>query len=158
MIETNIFDRLLDSVVFIENMSQGNCNLLLCGDFNSRSSNYPDFIVDDGTTHMSVLPDDYVSDIQMPRSSENEGHVNNNGLLLLDLCKQTGLRIMNGRVGNDRGIGRYTFVGGRGRSLVDYVLSSQNMFQFANTFEVQEPNILSDHCLIKFGFAFFVIE
>ena len=154
MIETNIFDRLLDSVVFIENMSQGNCNLLLCGDFNSRSSNYPDFIVDDGTTHMSVLPDDYVSDIQMPRSSEDEGHVNNNGLLLLDFCKQTGLRIMNGRVGNDRGIGRYTFVGSRGRSLVDYVLCSQNMFQFANTFEVQEPNILSDHCLIKFGFAF----
>ena len=61
---------------------------------------------------------------------------------------------MNGRVGNDRGIGRYTFVGSRGRSLVDCVLSSQNMFQFVNTFEVQEPNILSDHCLIKFGFAF----
>ena len=62
--------------------------------------------------------------------------------------------MMNGRVGNDKGIGRYTFVGSRGRSLVDYVLSSQNMFQFVNFFEVQEPNILSDHCLIKFSFEF----
>ena len=154
MMETNIFDRLLDSVVFIENMSQGNCNLLLCGDFNSRTSNNPDFVADDGTMHMSVLPDDYVPDTQMPRFSEDEGHTNDNGLLLLDFCKQTGLRIMNGRVGDDKGIGSYTFVGHRGSSLVDYVLSSQNMFQYVNIFEVQEPNILSDHCLIKFSFEF----
>ena len=72
MIETNIFDRLLDSVVFIENMSLGNCNLLLCDNFNSRSSNYLDFIVHDGTMHMSVLPDDYIPDAQMPRASEDE--------------------------------------------------------------------------------------
>ena len=103
-VETNIFDRLLDSVVFIENKSQGNCNLLLCGDSNSRTSNYPGFIVDDGTMHMLILPDDYLSVTQMPWSSEDEGHINNNGLLLLDFCKQTGLRIMNGRVGNDQGI------------------------------------------------------
>ena len=154
MVETNIFDRLLDSIVFIENKSQGNCNLLLCGDFNSRTSNRPDFVVDDGTMHMSVLPDDYISDTQMPRFSEDEGHINNNGLLLLDLCKQTGLRIMNGRVGNDQGLGKYTFVGSRGRSLVDYVLSSQDMFNFIKNFEVQEPNILSDHCLVKFCFEF----
>ena len=94
MVETNIFDRLLDSIVFIENKSQGNCNLLLCGDFNSRTSNCPDFVVDDGTMHMSVLLDDYISDTQMPRFSEDEGHINNNGILLLKLCKQTGLRIM----------------------------------------------------------------
>ena len=90
----------------------------------------------------------------MPRSSEDEVHVNNNGLLLLDFCKQTGLRIMNGRVGNDQGIGKYTFVGSRGRSLVDYVLSSQLMFKFIKDFEVQEPNILSDHCLDRFCFVF----
>ena len=59
MVETNIFDRLLDSVVFIEHKSQGNCNLLLCGDFNSRTSDYPDFVVDDGTMHVSVLPQIY---------------------------------------------------------------------------------------------------
>ena len=46
-----------------------------------------------------------------------------------DFFKQTGLRIMNGRVGNDGGVGRFTFVGSRGRSLVDNVLPSQNMLQ-----------------------------
>lgn len=104
---------------------------------------------------MSVLPDEYISDTQMPRYSEDQGHVNNNGLLLLDFCKQTGLRIMNGRVGNDSGIGRFTFVGNRGCSVVDYILSSQNLFNFIQEFEVQEPNILSDHCRINFSFDFF---
>ena len=73
---------------------------------------------------MSVLPDEYIADAELQRFSEDNGHVNNNGLLLLDFCKQTGLRIMNGRVGADQGIGKHTFVGSRGSSVVDYVLSS----------------------------------
>ena len=61
---------------------------------------------------------------------------------------------MNGRVGNDVGVGCYTFIGHRGCSLVDYVLTSQEVFRFVSEFEVQDPNILSDHCLINFSFEF----
>lgn len=57
---------------------------------------------------------------------------------------------MNGRVGNDQGVGKYSFVGNSGCSLVDNVLTSRNMFRFVKSFEVQEPNIFSDHCLIIF--------
>ena len=32
----------------------------------------------------------------MSRYSEDIGHVNNNGLLLLDFCKQIGVRTLNG--------------------------------------------------------------
>ena len=152
--ENNIFDRLLDSVVFVENKADNNFHLLICGDFNGRSSINPDFVSDDDTAHIDVLPDEYSPDGYMHRYSEDIGHVNNNGLLLLELCKQTGVRIMNGRVGNDSGIGRYTFVGHRGSSVVDYVLGSQEMFDFVKSFEVQEPNILSDHCLVNFSFEF----
>lgn len=154
MLETNVSDRLLDSVSFIENKTRNCCNLLVCGDFNSRTSICPDYVVNDEFDHMSVLPDEYISDTQLPRFSQDEGHVNNNGLLLLDFCKQTGLRIMNGRVGNDSEIGRYTFVGHRGCSVVDYGICSQNLFNFIKEFEVQEPNILSDHCMINFSFDF----
>ena len=119
LLETNIFDRILESVVYIESKSQNDCNIIICGDFNGRCSNRPDFVLDDDSIHMNVLPDEYTPDRFMDRYSQDIGHVNNNGLLLLDLCKQTGVRIMNGRVGADRGVGKFTFVGSRGSSLVD---------------------------------------
>ena len=61
---------------------------------------------------------------------------------------------MNGRVGEDKGVGRYTFVGSRGSSVVDYVLSTQDLFTNITQFKVHEPNILSDHCLLTFSLAF----
>ena len=82
---------------------------------------------------MNVLPEDYTPDKYMHRYSQDEGHTNNNGLLLLDFCKQTDVRILNGRVGNDKGIGRYTFVGNRGSSVVDDVLASQILFTCIST-------------------------
>ena len=154
LLETNIFDRILESVVYIESKSQNDCNIIKCGDFNGRCSNRPDFVLDDDSIHMNVLPDEYTPDRFMDRYSQDIGHVNNNGLLLLDLCKQTGVRIMNGRVGADRGVGKFTFVGSRGSSLVDYVLTSQDLFQYVSKFEVEDPNIISDHCLISFSFDF----
>lgn len=49
MAETSIFERLLDSVGFIENKTQGKCNLLVCGD---RTSISPNYVVDDSTAHV----------------------------------------------------------------------------------------------------------
>ena len=55
--ETNIFDRLLDSVVFVENKAESNFHLLVCGDFNSRPSDNPDFVSNDESTHyMNTRP------------------------------------------------------------------------------------------------------
>ena len=62
LIETNIFDRLLDSAVYVKNKTQNKYSILICGDFNSRTSVNPDFVSDDISVHMSVLPDDYISD------------------------------------------------------------------------------------------------
>ena len=155
LVESNIFDRLLESVLYVENRAQNNCNILICGDFNARSSIKPDFVVvDDDDIHMPHLPNDYSPDMYLQRFSEDQGHTNNNGNLLLDFCKQTGLRIINGRVGNDCGIGKYTFVGHRGISVVDYVLARPDLFSFIEFFDIHEPNILSEHCLIKFVFEF----
>ena len=61
---------------------------------------------------------------------------------------------MNGRVGEDYGIRRYTFVGSRGSSVVDYILSSQDLFTNISHFKANDPNILSDHCLLSFSFYF----
>ena len=55
------------------------------------------------------------------RSSSDKGHTNNNGTLLLELCKQSGFRISNGRVGDDKGVGKNTFVNSQGTSDTFYL-------------------------------------
>ena len=39
-------------------------------------------------------------------------------------------------------------------SLCDYVMCTLNLFQHVKTFEVSDPNILTDHCLIYFTLDF----
>ena len=71
--------------------------------------------------------------------------------MLLDLYKQTGRRIINGWFDKDI-IGRYTHLGARGSSLVDYVITTQNLLNTVDSLCVKDPNILSDHCLIDYFF------
>ena len=148
------YDRVIDLIVSINSQNENDFNFVLCGDLNSRCSDAPDFVVDDNIINLEVLPDDYLIDANMNRVSQDKGHIDSNGRLLLDLCKQTGLRILNGRVGNDKNIGRYTFVGSNVSSVVDYVLTTQNLLQNVDDFTIQEPNILSDHCMVDFTFSF----
>ena len=86
----------------------------------------------------------------MERVSEDKGY-NRYGSQMLDFCKETGLRIINGRVGKDKGIGKCLYVGSAGKSVVDYVIASQCLFSAIDTFEVSDPNILNDHCMVKFS-------
>ena len=105
---------MLNSVSLIHNYTGGHCNIILSGDFNSRTSDCSFCI-------------DYVFDISRPRFAQDKGHTNSNGTAVLDFCKQTSLRILNGRCAEDAGIGKYTFIGSRGCSLVDYVLVSESI-------------------------------
>ncbi len=151
MVQTNIFDRILNSMVEIDSKTNSRCNFMICGDFNARTSVDPDFVPDDTVNHIGVLPDDYAADIPLPRFSKDKVRPNDNGSSLLAFCKESGLRIMNGRAGNDTGVGEYTYVGSRGSSVIDYVITSTDMFNKILNFDVCKPNILSDHCAVRFS-------
>ena len=56
-----------------------------------------------------------------------------------------GLRIVNGRVGKDNGIGDFTCVKYNGTSTVDYVLCSSTEINEMKTFEIMDSNEYSDH-------------
>ena len=146
----NLFDRLSDHRIHIKNLTDNRCQFLLCGDLNARTSDFPDFVQDDTAAHIHALPDDYCTDIPLKRVSEDRGF-NRFGSELLDFCKQTGMRILNGRAGVDGDIGKCTYVGSAGRSLVDYVIASPHIFSLVDTFNVDDPNILSDHCIVNFS-------
>ena len=124
-------------------------HVLVCADFNARTSDMLDYVQDDTATNIHVLSDEYAVDTPLSRVSEDKGF-NRYGseLQTMGFCKQTGLRILNGRVGNNGNIGKCTYVGSTSKCLVDYVISSQQLFPLINTFDVDESNILSDHCVV----------
>ena len=97
------------------------CNFLICGDLNARTGELPDYVEYDNLHILDILPDDYVVDTPIPRLSEDKA-CNEYGQDLLQFCKNTGMRIINGRLGDDAGVGRFTCVKGNGRSVIDYVL------------------------------------
>jgi len=108
LIETHTFDRLLEVITNLDANDTNELNFVLCGDLNAHTSDLPDYVAFD-TFLENVLPEDYINDIISTGCSQDKGRINNNGLMLLDLCKQTGMRIINGRFDKDV-IGRYTHV------------------------------------------------
>ena len=69
-------------------------HIILCGDFNSRTGRVPDY-----DNNINVLNE---------RCNE-DGGINKYGRSLLNFCINTELKIANGRMFDDKGIGRFTY-------------------------------------------------
>lgn len=70
--------------------------------------------------------------------------INNYGRKLLELCKSSGLRIVNGRHPGDVP-GDYTFFCSRGNSVINYLLTDSSLFFSIGQFCTGIFNIFSDH-------------
>lgn len=77
--------------------------------------------------------------------------VNRFGRDLCNLCSSVGVGIANGRVGEDKGIGEFTYIGPNGNSTVDYLLCSACNFDKIMSFAVQS-RVESDHLPITFEY------
>ena len=76
---------------------------------------------------------------------------NTYGKLLLELCKNTGLIIANGRLYQDKHRGSFKFFNRNGSSVIDYMLFEPNCLSMINTFAIIPKLVESDHCLIEFS-------
>ena len=112
------------------------------GDFNSRTGKYSDCVSQEGNT-MITNDQSHLSSGSTQRNSF-DNNINNHGKRLLEICRSADLRILNGRVSGDS-LGRATFHGKAGISVVDYAICDQTLFSHILNFIVKEPTYLSDH-------------
>ena len=126
-------------------------SVFLIGDFNSRVGIRDDFIIHD-IFNGEIDFDDYLPDVPLSRASSDKT-CNAFGLKLIDLCKATGCRIANGRLGKDAENGMLTYVSGKGASVIDYLLVRENDFSCINDFNVHEFNEWSDHAPLSFSLS-----
>ena len=95
-------------------------DIFLCGDFNARTSNLPDFITDEYTVFNGGQPNFVNSDILADSQRYNmDTKANTYGKLLYELCKNTGLIIANGRRYQDNHRGSFTFFKRNESSVID---------------------------------------
>ena len=77
---------------------------------------------------------------------------NSSGLRLIQLCKDSDMCIVNGRIGQDKGIGQFTFQGTQGSSLIDYVLLTPDFMDNISDFVVYDITSFSDHTPVEISF------
>ena len=107
-------------MIKFESMYGNDLHFIVTWDLNARVGGKADYVENENSFVSNILPDGYAFDVELPRISQDKC-VNKHGKNLLDFCKSTGLRILNGRCGVDSNIGKFTFVSTQGWSVVDYV-------------------------------------
>ena len=116
-------------------------HILLCGDFNSRTGQAPDY-------EAGVID----TNVNVPNQRSNEDKViNKYGQLLLKFCINTGFKLANGRMYNDNGIGRFTYYSPNGSITIDYLILNED--NIISKFEVLPKLVESDHCPIQFNIS-----
>ena len=76
--------------------------------------------------------------------------VNTSGRTLIEFCKMYDIRIANGRVGDDDGVGDFTYMNYNGQSVIDYVMCSSQLLQNMSCFKLLHFNENSDHRPVVF--------
>jgi exonuclease III len=119
-------------------------DIFMMGDFNARTSDDADYILDDTVTHLPV-EEWYTADtFNLPRHSRDRNVQSNVfGRSLLDMCRIFGIHMLNGRFPGDDN-GEYTFSAKSGSSVVDYMLASSSLFTVVTKFWI-DPMTESDH-------------
>ena len=90
---------------------------------------------------------DLLEQVHIPITRKSQcTKVNKTGTKLLEICKLNNLLILNGRLGKDSTIGKFTF---RNTSVIDYTISTPQILHQFKEFEIIElDGLYSDgHCL-----------
>ena len=138
--------------------------ILICDDYNAHTNikrgchtcgwctgnDEIDDILNHTNTERLQLINCMYEDNRLDRFFHDMRPVNNNGKLLLVICKIYGLVIVNGRLCGDKGIGRATRIMGDNSNVVDYVIATPKWFDWITLFEIHDKLPESDHLVVIF--------
>ena len=145
--DKNCFEILEAELIELKGLEQS--DLIIFGDINAKTNTEKDYITFDKHDKFAE-PDDVCSKICTPTRANKDTHdLDLQGKKLIDFCKTLKLRIVNGRIGADKGIGQFTT---RNGSVVDYLLAPAHYFSHFSTFQVHDfdPLISDVHCPLTF--------
>ena len=119
-------------------------DIIICGDFNSRTQTLDDSILCNGIPGIEMTHDSNDSD--NPTLARNNKDTNKNGYTtsFMDLLSQADLRIVNGRCLGDI-YGELTCVNYNGASTVDYFAVNSHLLKNVVSFNVHPLTEFSDH-------------
>ena len=151
---TDNFELLTDEL--IQHKQNFVCDTLILGDFNAKTRTLSDYVEKNKYTDLADFEEDF-PDLELTRHNQDNHEVDEYGFKLLHFCKVQNLCIVNGRVGRDKNVGKFTT---KNETMIDYCLTSPQFFQEINEFEVEEFNpILSDvHCVLSLEIKSHIFE
>ena len=130
-------------------------DIYLCGDFNSRTGKLKDYPVDipgtDGDLDSIQCYPSVYSNSSINERISRDATVNEYGKNLIHVCKSTGLRIMNGRLGDVENSKDFTCYKGNGASTVDYLLCRPQNMLSVTQFRLLPKRTESDHRPLQFS-------
>ena len=147
----DIYEFLADDIITIK--ATLDVPIILLGNFNSRVGLKTDFEYESELEGLYIEQDPllfFFDKHDLLERINKDGYTNNNGNKLIELCKMSDLKIANGRMGKDRGIGNYTCHTTNGKSTIDFAILSMELFPYVDDFYVDIPDkCMSDvHCPI----------
>jgi exonuclease III len=132
----------------------GQYNIILCGDINARTSNISDIVMEiegsEGLNMYHQIECDvnqtmFPTEMCQKRVSEDTGKSNTYGRKLIEMCKSTNIRIVNGRAYSDQK-GKLTRIETTGCSVVDYCICDSKGYTCIKNFRIGNSMPESDHC------------
>ena len=110
----------------------------------------PDFVANDSGKNMP-MPNTYICDLYSRRNNLDKSKPNLHGQKLLELCRSSGLRLLNGRLLGDN-LGYCTCFSHTGApSVIDYMLADHSLLRDFTYFYVHNISVASIHCMITAG-------
>lgn len=114
-------------------------HLICAGDFNSRIGQKQDFLDVSGGINDPLHDFVDIDPFNVPRYSKDT-IANSFGKSLLSLCCNLEMHVLNGRKHSDMG-GEFTYVSHLGKSVIDYITVSTELFEDVKDFQVMNIDI-----------------